>query len=61
MLNIKEGMLSQNQSSINFDMELYAKSMKKLMDYDIGAVICYHGGLYKEDVNKRIAELAETL
>jgi len=37
------------------------KSIKKLIDYDIETVICYHGGIYKGDVNKRIAELADDL
>ena len=28
------------------------------MKYDIETVICYHGGIYNDNVNKRIAELA---
>ena len=35
--------------------------MKKLMEYDIETVICYHGGIYKGDVKKRIVELANDL
>lgn len=26
--------------------------------YDIETVVCYHGGLYRDDPNRRIAELA---
>lgn len=61
MLNIKEGVLVQAPPSNNFDMDLYKRSMEKLMKYDIESVICYHGGLYRADVNKRIAELARDL
>jgi glyoxylase-like metal-dependent hydrolase (beta-lactamase superfamily II) len=41
------------------DMDVAVQSLKKLMHYDIEAVICYHGGLYRENVNRRIAELAD--
>jgi len=42
---------------IDFDVDLADKSLKKLAQYDIEAVVCYHGGLYKGNVNRRIAEL----
>lgn len=61
ILTIKEGVLSMADQSINLDNQLNMKSMKKLMEYDIETVICYHGGIYKGNVNKRIAELANDL
>jgi len=42
----------------NFDNALAIKSLKKLTQYDIETVICYHGGLYQDNPNRRIAELA---
>lgn len=39
------------------DMETALKSIKKFTEYDIDTVICYHGGVYKESVNQRLAEL----
>jgi hypothetical protein len=42
----------------NFDNDLAIKSLKKLSQYDIESVICYHGGLYRVNPNQRIAELA---
>lgn len=60
-LSIEDGMLVQPSPSINFDMDLSMKSLKKLTEYDIETVICYHGGLYKGDVNKHIAKLANNL
>jgi len=38
---------------------LCIKSLKKLTEYDIETVICYHGGLYNRDVNQRISELSK--
>lgn len=40
------------------DMETALKSIKKFTKFDIETVICYHGGVYKENANKRLAELA---
>ena len=39
-------------------LEENKKSIQKLMQYDIETVICYHGGMYSGNANKRIAELA---
>lgn len=61
ILSIKEDLLVKASQDINFDNELNIKSIKKLMNYDIETVICYHGGIYKDDVNKRISELANDL
>lgn len=61
ILSIKEGKLLSSDPNINFDNELNMKSIKKLMNYDIETVICYHGGIYKDDVNKRIVELANEM
>ncbi|WP_411681811.1 MBL fold metallo-hydrolase [Clostridium thailandense] len=61
ILSVKEGLLVRADQDINFDNELNIKSIKKLMKYDIETVICYHGGIYKGDVKKRIAELVNDL
>lgn len=57
-LRIDDGILAAASPSINFDTALNIKSIKKLGNYDIDSVICYHGGLYREEVNQRIKELA---
>jgi glyoxylase-like metal-dependent hydrolase (beta-lactamase superfamily II) len=56
-MKIIDGQLLRPDSRATLDMNLAIKSLKKLTQYDIGAVICYHGGLYKGDANQRIAEL----
>ncbi|AEG61492.1 MBL fold metallo-hydrolase [Desulforamulus ruminis] len=57
-LLIEEGRLLPMSQHIHWDAELAAKSLQELTQYDIQAVICYHGGLYKDNPNRRIAELA---
>jgi len=58
MLTIEDGKLVTTKSTINFDNDLNIRSLRKLTNYDINTVICYHGGLFKDDVNYRIKELA---
>ena len=41
-----------------YDIDTALKSLKKLTQYDIKTVICYHGGVYRDSANKRLAELA---
>ena len=55
---VRDGMLFKCNKDLNFDEKLNDQSVKKLMDYDIETVICYHGGICNENVNKRISELA---
>jgi hypothetical protein len=59
--------LSPNDHKVNigpdpistYDIKLAKKSLENLMNYDIQNIICYHGGLYNGNCNKRIAELVE--
>ena len=41
------------------DMQTALKSLEKFTKFDIETVICYHGGVYKDNANQRLAELAE--
>lgn len=59
ILAVEDGILVKAPDFINFDADLNMKSLKKLTEYDIETVICYHGGLYKNNTNKCIAELAK--
>lgn len=58
ILCVVGGKLMKADPSINFDTDLSIKSLNKLTKYDIKTVICYHGGLYNENANHRIAELS---
>lgn len=57
ILQVREGTLVKAPESSNFDEVLNAESLKKIAPYDIETVICYHGGIFKDEPNKRIAEL----
>lgn len=59
MLNVEGGILIQAPRFTCIDKEQYDKSMKKLTELDIEKVLCYHGGIYKDNPNRRIAELAQ--
>ncbi len=41
-----------------YDMDTALKSLKKLTLYDIETVICYHGGVYRDHINERLAKLS---
>lgn len=58
ILQIDGGILTHAPQSTNFNTDLSIISLKKLTQYDIETVICYHGGLYGGNANRRIAELA---
>ena len=52
------GRLVRMPDTAVYDAELSMKSLRKLAKYDVRFVICYHGGLCRENVNRQIAELA---
>jgi glyoxylase-like metal-dependent hydrolase (beta-lactamase superfamily II) len=58
-LNVVNGELVGPNPEYTFDMVEAKKSLKKLTKYDIQTVICYHGGIFTNNPNERIAELAE--
>jgi hypothetical protein len=53
-----DGELLGPNPQATYDMDMALKSLKKLTQYDIETVVCYHGGVYKNNANKRLAELA---
>lgn len=57
MLRGTGGMLLNVDPSTNLDTSLSMKSLKKLLEYDIDKVVCYHGGLFQGDISNRIEEL----
>lgn len=58
-LFVEGGQLVKAPARTNSDQESAQQSLKKLAQYDIEAVICYHGGLFRGDAARRIAELAD--
>lgn len=57
-LNVIDGQLVGPKLEYAADIATAKKSLKKLTQYDIETAICYHGGVYKDNVNQRLLELA---
>ncbi|ACS98785.1 MBL fold metallo-hydrolase [Paenibacillus sp. JDR-2] len=58
---VDNGELKGPREAVTPDMASALQSLKKLKDFDIETVICYHGGVFKGDVQGRIAALTEGL
>lgn len=58
VLNVIDGELRGPNPEYTFDMRQATESLKKLAKYDIETVICYHGGVFTNNSNEKIAELA---
>jgi glyoxylase-like metal-dependent hydrolase (beta-lactamase superfamily II) len=58
-LNVSDGLLAGPNPAYTPDVATALASLKKLAAYDIETVICYHGGVYRGDANRRIAVLSD--
>jgi glyoxylase-like metal-dependent hydrolase (beta-lactamase superfamily II) len=56
-LFIEEGRLAAAPAFINADAPLALSSLKRLTQCDIANVIAYHGGLFQDSPNTKIAEI----
>ncbi|MBB6730447.1 MBL fold metallo-hydrolase [Cohnella sp. CBP 2801] len=56
-LTVANGQLQGPEHLPALDTETAKRSLAALAEYEIAAVVCYHGGLYRGDANRRIAEL----
>lgn len=59
-MNVVDGELRGPKPEYTFDMNQALESLKKLANYDIQTVICYHGGVFTNNPNERISELAKS-
>ena len=58
-LAVEDEKLILPPKSVNDDWRLARKSLDKLLKYEIETVICYHGGIWKGNASRSIAELIE--
>ncbi|KWX88435.1 hydrolase, partial [Paenibacillus riograndensis] len=58
-LTVRGGELCGPDAAATPDMAEALQSLHKFAAFEIDQVICYHGGLFRGDVNRRIAELAQ--
>ena len=56
-LAIFEGRLSIANPGYALDLPMAIKSVKKLLQYDIEKVICYHGGIFVENVTAALERI----
>jgi len=56
----ENGILMGPRPHVTPDMESALHSIKKMTEYDIESVICYHGGVIKENVNEQLLKLANS-
>ncbi|WP_372339186.1 MBL fold metallo-hydrolase [Cohnella sp. WQ 127256] len=57
-LTVRDGQLWGTDLSTTLDQPTAQASIAKLTAFDIKSVVCYHGGLFNDNVGKRLAELA---
>ncbi len=55
---VKEGELQGPNPANTLDMEQATRSLAKLADLPVKMVVCYHGGVYQNNPQARIAQLA---
>jgi glyoxylase-like metal-dependent hydrolase (beta-lactamase superfamily II) len=58
-LNVIDGRLVGPIRGFATDIDMANKSLHKLSQFDVETVICYHGGVYEDNVNQRINEIAK--
>ena len=58
-LRVDNGDLVRPSPSLNADETLCLESLKKLAQFDLASVICYHGGLFQNNPNRRLAALVK--
>lgn len=57
-LMVQDGRLCGADPNTTLDRPMAHASIQKLAAYDIKTVICYHGGIFRDNVMERLSELA---
>jgi glyoxylase-like metal-dependent hydrolase (beta-lactamase superfamily II) len=60
-LTASEGRLQGPNAGATQDMPAASQSVRKLADLDLQAIVCYHGGVVRDDANAQIRRVAEEL
>ncbi len=56
-LFVQDGELVISLPMYTLDFEQAKQSVRKLLDYDIKEIICYHGGIYKGDIKAALNKI----
>ena len=57
-LFLQDGELVISHPMFTFDTEQARQSAKKLLDFDIDKIICYHGGVYEGDIKEALKKIS---
>ena len=60
-LTASDGQLQGPNPAATPDMDQAAVSVRKLAELDVAAIVCYHGGVVREDANGQLRRLAQKL
>jgi len=58
-LTASEGQLMGPNASATSDMALAGQSIRKLAELDVQTIVCYHGGVVREDANGQLRRVAQ--
>lgn len=58
-LALEDGRLVLANPEYTLDMESALESVRRLMDYEIDTVICYHGGIFRGGVKEALARIGQ--
>lgn len=58
-LFVQDGELVVSLPMFTLDSEQAKKSVRKLLDYDIEKIVCYHGGVYEGDIKGALKKIGE--
>jgi DNA polymerase elongation subunit (family B) len=53
-LVIENGKLDIALEQYTLDIEEVKRSIKRFLDYDTDKIICYHGGIYENEIKKSL-------
>ncbi|AVP55645.1 MBL fold hydrolase [Clostridium tetani] len=56
-LVVEDDKLTIANPQYTLDIDTAKKSIKKLLNYDIDKIICYHGGVYTKDIKKSLENI----
>ncbi|PJW18199.1 MBL fold metallo-hydrolase [Geobacillus sp. WSUCF-018B] len=60
-LTAEEGRLYGPNPAFTPDMDEAMRSVRKLLDFDIETVVCYHGGACRGDIRKQLERIVSSM
>jgi glyoxylase-like metal-dependent hydrolase (beta-lactamase superfamily II) len=58
-LTAERGHLNGPNPPLTLDMRTALQSMRRLADLDVDTIVCYHGGVVREDANGQLRRVVQ--